>query len=718
MKRFNLMLLSAVTATLLIGCGGGGSSSGSTSTNVPVTKGPLLEAIAKDASEEVGVHIVGTNEYKFTKAISYPITVTGGYVDVNNNGKVDEGDYEFKDELTSHSKVVTAITTYLGNPSDDDYQSKLETLIELSGASEDDLRKKDPKDISAEVLALNAAVYKVIDDEEITKTSLTTEYNSYKDLTTGTTSLNDALIAVEEQLIVDSEIEVLSNLDIEKMNFSKETLIGNKLTLGDETYYFRDNDIVLGDQGDEYGTIEDGTAKLMFENGDYDFIAITETGFDVSFYVDGELENEAISLTTELTQYTEDELASVLADIPFVYTEDMLLGKEIVLNEDSGVYKPQFNPNGVYTEVYDETKEWEVNSEKTGMEVTSTCTDNNTEDTFSIIFTEKPVVGTVFKTNSTVDGDETHTIDEINDIDESNISDTISIENSFGEDSLKNQTVYLATFGEEDDHEGDSSTNPQAQIIDKITISSTGSLSALGLLNSNASVENGYAGVKYNKLYTSENYTFDTNSYHEYSSGSISSGCIKTNYINTKYPDNNNTDYLFTDLNKAIGFVSLLNESNKDTFDCPSDTSTYISIENDFADESLKNKTLYMVWYGEGENENGESIDNVAVVEKVEIDSNGKATVTGLKNSTGGEFEVAVYNNRLYGRETDSYSFSDEYNNFESGSFSEGCIKTNYYEDGEIDNVDLIFTDETTALDFAEDLSATITACPSLLLSK
>jgi len=125
-----------------------------------------------------------------------------------------------------------------------------------------------------------------------------------------------------------------------------------------------------------------------------------------------------------------------------------------------------------------------------------------------------------------------------------------------------------------------------------------------------------------------------------------------------------------------------------------------------------------MVWYGEGENENGESIDNVAVVEKVEIDSNGKATVTGLKNSTGGEFDVAVYNNRLYGRETDSYAFSDEYNNFEAGSFSSGCIKTNYYEDGEIDNVDLIFTDENTALDFAEDLSATITDCPSSLTLK
>jgi len=357
MKRFNLMLLSAVTATLIIGCGGGGSSSGSTSTNVPVTKGPLLEAIAKDASGEVGAPIAGTNEYKFTKVISYPITVTGGYVDVNNNGKVDEGDYEFKDELTSYSKVVTAITTYLGNPSDDDYQSKLDTLIELSGASEDDLRKKDPKDISAEVLALNAAVYKVIDDEEITKDSLTSEYDSYKDLTTGTTSLNDALIEVEKQLIIDNEIEVLKELDIEKMNFSKETLIGNKLTVGDETYYFRDNDIVLGDQGDDYtqtltyGTIEDGTAKLLFENGDYDFIAIAEGGFDVSYYEDGILD-ETKSISTELTQYNEDELASVLADIPFVYTEDMLLGKEIVLNEDSGVYKPQFNPNGVYTEVY------------------------------------------------------------------------------------------------------------------------------------------------------------------------------------------------------------------------------------------------------------------------------------------------------------------------------------------------------------------------------
>ena len=251
MKKINSVVLSTLTAVFLVGCGGGRSSSTDststtdtttvtpTSTTVPVTKGPLLMATAVDSSSPVktGIQIDGTNKYAFTGDITYPITVTGGYVDVNDNGVVDVGDYEFTGKLTSYSTVVTPITTYLGDTSKDAGKAKLAALKTLSGiTSDDDLLTKDPSETNDDVLALVASIYQsypsLMDNDNSNDANtegnqnLSTKFADYKSVISQGTfegeTVKQKLIRVEQQLRDTSGVDALSEFDIEKMNLSKE----------------------------------------------------------------------------------------------------------------------------------------------------------------------------------------------------------------------------------------------------------------------------------------------------------------------------------------------------------------------------------------------------------------------------------------------------------------------------------------------------------------
>ena len=375
-KTLSLVIVSSV---LFYGCGGGSSdsntsSSSSSSTTVPVTKGPLLQAIAVDSSEtpKSGTQIAGTNKYTFNGEVTYPITVTGGYVDVNNNGVVDEGDYKFTGKLSSYSEVVTPITTYLGDTSKDQGKNKLTSLKSLSGVTSDsDFLTKDPSETNEDILALVASIYEtypdlmdnddsnndINDDIADENSVLSSKFQDYKNILSSASfeneTLDKKLVRVEQHLRDNSGVDVLNELDVEKINFSKKDLVGNKLSVANETYYFRENDIVLGDAGDDYtqmisyGPIENGSVKLLFSNGDYDLIALSETGFDISNF-ENDILDEKVSITSELTEYTTSELTTVLLDVPFELTRDMIAGKEILVFDEDGQYKGQYKNDGTY----------------------------------------------------------------------------------------------------------------------------------------------------------------------------------------------------------------------------------------------------------------------------------------------------------------------------------------------------------------------------------
>ncbi len=111
-----LGFISTIAAALLFsGCGDSGSSTPSadvsTSKTITVERGPLLDANVTDALGHVAVEL-GAGKYAFDHNPEYPISATGGYIDVNRDGKIDAG--EVKNELmlkTQSGDVVTMATT-------------------------------------------------------------------------------------------------------------------------------------------------------------------------------------------------------------------------------------------------------------------------------------------------------------------------------------------------------------------------------------------------------------------------------------------------------------------------------------------------------------------------------------------------------------------------------------------------------------------------------
>ena len=576
MKKINSIVLSTLTAAFLVGCGGGGSDAGTppstaSSTTIPVTKGPLLMATAVDSSSpaKTGTQIIGTNKYTFTGAITYPIIVTDGYVDVNDNGIVDVGDYAFTGKLSSFSTVVTPITTYLGDTSTVSGKAKLNELKTLAGVtSDDDLLKKDPSETNDSVLALVASVYqsypalmdKVTTNDETTEgnLNLSTKFTDYKNVISSAEfkdkTTKEKLVAIEKELKNNTHVTELTALDISKINFTKKSLIGKKLVVENETYYFRENDIVLGDSGDDYsqilsyGDLENGTLKVNFSNGVYGLITLTETGHDISYFEEGML-STSFSITSKLVTYTDDELTQVLADIPFALTEDMLLGKKFDVTEGTACATIKFKFDGKYSESWSNSADeadtgscdgtWTMGTNNT---ITTTCGDEPLTSTLT--FNNKPKEGSSF---TYLDMDE-----ESGTLTISNVSHIISIENTFAEVSLKGQTYYIVWFGASEIKTGD------VPVVEKVVIDSEGKAKIIGIVNSDAD-KNIVIGVKENKIFAKEkNASEFENGYNEYVSGSFASGCIQTNWINPDDTSDNNVDLLFTDKDKAKAFAATL----------------------------------------------------------------------------------------------------------------------------------------------------------------
>lgn len=140
-----------------------------------------------------------------------------------------------------------------------------------------------------------------------------------------------------------------------------------------------------------------------------------------------------------------------------------------------------------------------------------------------------------------------------------------------------------------------------------------------------------------------------------------------------------------------------------------------ISIENKFNGISLKDTTSYWVWFGTGTNAQGDDIDNVAVVEKVVIDAQGNGVVSSILNGANENVVIGVKDNKIFAKGANESDFEVGYNKYVSGSVEDGCIKTAWInpEDSNDNNIDLMFFNQDDAEAFADNLTSTITACPT-----
>lgn len=113
--------MSLAAAMLLgTGCGGGGETSTTptatdTSATFTVERGRVLNATVTDAAGHTGRQ-TGNGQYTFDQTPTYPVSVTGGVIDVNNNGVVDAGEPFLTIPMeTYEGSRVTLVTTLIAD---------------------------------------------------------------------------------------------------------------------------------------------------------------------------------------------------------------------------------------------------------------------------------------------------------------------------------------------------------------------------------------------------------------------------------------------------------------------------------------------------------------------------------------------------------------------------------------------------------------------------
>ena len=293
MKKLSVLALSFLTAGFLVGCGGGGSSSDGTSTNsgasgglsgesvtstdVTVERGAVYNSVVTDANGQIAIQKDGQNVYTFAITPVYPITVTGGVVDVDGNG-IDEGDIELFTPLTSYSNIISPITDYLGDTTSDSGKIKLAKLKEISGATDDELLKKAPSVVGkSELLALTNAIFSIKNDDDSTNDDFISSYNNsafktkfedLKLLSAGYSDKKEMAKALEEKVVDDLQITKLSSDEAQKNKAETRTTV-EKLKFSDI------GRMVSFEQNDYYsdGTIDnDKSYQFKYNNGKYEWV--------------------------------------------------------------------------------------------------------------------------------------------------------------------------------------------------------------------------------------------------------------------------------------------------------------------------------------------------------------------------------------------------------------------------------------------------------------
>ena len=270
MNRINGLVLLSLITTFLVGCGGGGSSSTGTNagttpivttTDVRVERGPLLGATVKDANNQVATALsTSSNVYTFAITPIYPITATGGYIDVDANGIIDTNDIAFTGILKSYSTVVTPITTYIATGTTEvDRTAKLAELKAKIGGtvSDDDLLKKVPSATTADIIVLTNAIYDsysvlfdtdTSNDDISTVTTLDNKINTYRATITqsGTgKTVKELAKLVEEELMSEKGISKLTENEVAIHDHSSSIVSGKIIVVtdseGDTTLTYNSN---------------------------------------------------------------------------------------------------------------------------------------------------------------------------------------------------------------------------------------------------------------------------------------------------------------------------------------------------------------------------------------------------------------------------------------------------------------------------------------------
>lgn len=226
--------LSLCLIALFSGCNSGSSNSSDTSSSnttaaatiVTVERGAVLEATVKDANGEIAI-VESKNSYKFTKEITYPITVTGGFIDVDDSGDKSVGDAKLTIPLITYSGTnITLITTAIADSNEATRNERLESLANSLGTTKEELLKLPSQSYDSSILSnelysvltndTNLELKQIISDLNIN--GITTNFRSKKSaIDTSLTPKNFALNLEQEyinELVLSGKLTLIDYDDI------------------------------------------------------------------------------------------------------------------------------------------------------------------------------------------------------------------------------------------------------------------------------------------------------------------------------------------------------------------------------------------------------------------------------------------------------------------------------------------------------------------------
>jgi len=238
MKKLSLVAIVALSV-MFSGCG---DSSSNTDNEVEVERGKVYGAMVTDSSSPIqtATQKVNQNIYIFTKKPIYPVKVTGGWIDIDGDGKMTNYDMALDMDMVSYSNVITPITTYIADNDKSIREQKLLELAEkinLEESSEDlitsDELLKIPSKSKTSVIVISNAIYKSfqensdslngVDDEKVlnqyseVKSILANNNVDLKERDSEKLAMNVEKEVIEN-LFNDGKIDKLSEEDIPKYN--------------------------------------------------------------------------------------------------------------------------------------------------------------------------------------------------------------------------------------------------------------------------------------------------------------------------------------------------------------------------------------------------------------------------------------------------------------------------------------------------------------------
>lgn len=285
--------LAAVAASLaLVGCGGGGTSTDtSAGTLVSVSNAPVYNATVTDANGQVASQVPGTYQYQFASAPTYPISASGGWMDINLNETYDAGtDVPLAYTMKSYATTVTPVTTFIADEDESVREAKLQKLSDDFNISTDILLN-----IPAEQAISEEAMRLAILAASLTRTKLA---NGDMNLTDVNTTFNDVMSAgfdetnittfisgvedeVTTQLINDGDLTTVGdNVTVSAGSLVGKTVyttlpdefFGIKITFSDDLTSIAWTDLLTGENGTNNIIANDENITVKMTDGDPDII--------------------------------------------------------------------------------------------------------------------------------------------------------------------------------------------------------------------------------------------------------------------------------------------------------------------------------------------------------------------------------------------------------------------------------------------------------------